>query len=415
MSFFLAGAALLVTIAAVLLLARRNGSVRQADLDDPNIAWYRTREAEIDSSEAALVEDARLRLLEDGLARPGATATAVEKELTERASGRFPMLLLLLLLIGGAGAVYWQTGALEDVLIYRELSDIRPEDGEQARVRLQERIARRSAARPDNLQYQGLLGRLYMAAEDFPAASQAFERLVERAPEDPEALALAAQARFLASGRELDEQAQLYAERALAVNPGQRTALGLLGMASFEAGVYPAAIAYWERLRALEAQESPGYAMLTEVIELARERSGAAPIAAAERVPADSETSGAGGHGASTAPGILVDLRLADPQAADPGAVVFVFARPEGQAGMPVAVRRLQAAELPVQLRLTDQDAMAGQLLSEAGRVVVTAQLSSNGQPGEANALLSGVSVPVVAGGADSKVIIELGAKSERG
>ena len=58
---------------------------------------------------------------------------------------------------------------------------------------------------------------------------------------------------------------------------------------------------------------------------------------------------------------------------------------------------------------------MAGQLLSEAGRVVVTAQLSANGQPGEANALLSGVSVPVEAGGADTKVIIELGAKSERG
>ncbi len=253
-----------------------------------------------------------------------------------------------------------------------------------------------------------------MAGEDFPAASAAFERLVQRAPEDPEALALAAQSRFLASGRDLDEQAQLYAERALAVNPEQRTALGLLGMASFEAGVYPAAIAYWERLRALEAKESPGYAMLTEVIELARQRSGAASVTAAEGAPT-AEAGEAEGPNSEAAPGILVDLRLADAQAADPRAVVFVFARPEGRAGMPVAVRRLQAAELPVQLRLTDSDAMAGQLLSEAGRVVVTAQLSANGQPGEANALLSGVSVPVVAGGADSRVIIELGAKSERG
>ncbi|MEM6773482.1 MAG: cytochrome C biogenesis protein [Pseudomonadota bacterium] len=416
MSFFLAGAALLLIIAAVLLLARRDNAPRPADLDDPNIAWYRTREAEIDSSEVALVEDARLRLLEDGLPPEGEAQAALQNESAARAGiGGFPVLLLLPLLAGGAGAVYWQTGALEDVLIYRELTDIRPEDGEQARSKLLKRIERRSEARPDNLQYQGLLGRLYMAGEDFPAASAAFERLVQRAPEDAEALAMAAQARFLASGRALDERAQLYAERALAVNPQQRTALGLLGMASFETGVYPAAIAYWERLRALEAKPSPGYAMLTEVIELARERSGAAPVAAVDEAPAVPASTGPGEAGALMAPGILVDLRLADAQAADPAAVVFVFARPEGQAGMPVAVRRLQAAELPVQLRLTDRDAMAGQLLSEAGRVVVSAQLSSNGQPGEANALLSGVSGPVVAGGEDSRVMIELGVKSDRG
>jgi cytochrome c-type biogenesis protein CcmH len=62
---------------------------------------------------------------------------------------------------------------------------------------------------------------------------------------------------------------------------------------------------------------------------------------------------------------------------------------------MPIAVRRLTAAELPVTLRLSDADSMAGQVLSDAGDVVVSAQLSRNGQPGEANAPISAAPNPV--------------------
>ena len=82
---------------------------------------------------------------------------------------------------------------------------------------------------------------------------------------------------------------------------------------------------------------------------------------------------------------------------------------------MPVAVRRLLASQLPLTLRLSDSDAMAGQRLSEAGRVLVSAQLSANGQPGEANALYSGIAGPVAAGGGEVAVSIELGAGDERG
>jgi cytochrome c-type biogenesis protein CcmH len=63
---------------------------------------------------------------------------------------------------------------------------------------------------------------------------------------------------------------------------------------------------------------------------------------------------------------------------------------------------------LPLTLRLTDSDAMAGQLLSEAGSVVVSAQVSANGQPGQANALFSGQSSPIEAGDGSAAVTIEL-------
>lgn len=406
MSAFIAGALGLLAVAAGLLILRRPHIARPADDDDPNLAWLRSREQEIEGADPALVEEARLRLLEDGLKPAGDAHPGTRK--------RFPALALLAVLLLAVGGIYWKTGAMEDVLIYRALETISPEDGEAARVALLNRIAARSSARPENLQYHGLLGRLYMADEDFSSAQASFERLVELAPEDPQALALAAQARFLASGRRLDEVSQLYAERALAVDPQQRTALGMLGMASFEAEQYNAAVSYWERLQALESPGSPAHTMLEEVLDLARQRAGGESVAAASVRAADASAEAGAASEDSDAAGISVVLSLAAALEADPAAVVFVFARSTGSRGMPVAVRRVAAGELPLTLRLSDNDAMMGQRLSEAGEVIVTAQVSANGQPGEANALFTGAAGPVSAGGVDVSVSIELQPAGER-
>lgn len=416
MSGFLLAVLALFLLALGILAWRRDGP-RDADRDDPNLHWYRQRARELgegaghgnnEGAEAgnepgneALREEARLRLLEDTL--PDALpATAADS--SAAGLGRVPLLALGAVLLLLSAAIYRHTGALEDVLIHRDLARLKPGDGARARARLMERIAARSAAREDNLQYLHLLGQLYMADENYPAASAHFARLAARAPEDPRAQAMAAQARFLAAGRVLDDRAQLLAERALAVDPRQRTALGLLGMAAFEAGSYRAAASYWERLQAQEAPASPAYKMLGDVLALARQRGGlVAPVD--EAAPLDKTASG--GHSA----GISVSLAFAEGVAAEPGATVFVFARPaSARGGMPIAVRRLSAGDLPLTLRLSDADSMAGQLLSAAGAVRVSAQLSVNGQPGLANARLSGAAGPVAVGGAEASVTIVLGA-----
>lgn len=405
MTGFLLAALTLFSIALGLLAWRRDGP-RDADRDDPNLNWYRQRARELskgghdgdDRDNETLREEARLRLLDD--APPDAPLDAAPAD-SSAAAGRVPLLALGAVLLLLSGAIYRHTGALEDVLIHRDLVSLAASDDALARARLMERIAARSAVREDNLQYLGLLGQLYMADENYRAASERFARLAERAPEDPRAQAMAAQARFLAAGRVLDDRARLLAERALAVDPRQRTALGLLGMASFEAGSYRAAAAYWERLQAQETRGSSAYEMLGEVLALARRR--AAPVdkaALADKTPSGGDSAG-----------ISVSLAFADGVAAEPGATVFVFARPAAaRGGMPIAVRRLSAGDLPLTLRLSDADSMAGQLLSAAGAVRVSAQLSTNGQPGLANARLSGAAGPVAAGGAEASVTIVLGA-----
>jgi cytochrome c-type biogenesis protein CcmH len=246
-------------------------------------------------------------------------------------------------------------------------------------------VEQRAARRPDNLHYLALLGRYYMGQQAYARAAAAYTRLASRAPGDAQSLAYAAQAQYLARGRQLDDDTRLLAEQALAINPHQRTALGLLGMASFEQGQYRAAIDYWQRLLAVEPAGSDTARMIAGVIDSARQRLGGEPAA----LPA---ADGAPGQEA----GITVQVSLPEGARIDAGDTVFVLARnAESDSRMPIAVRRLQAGQLPATLRLDDSNSMAGQKLSEAASVLVLVQVSPDGRPGESNATWLGRAGPL--------------------
>ncbi|MFV0278218.1 MAG: tetratricopeptide repeat protein [Parahaliea sp.] len=196
----------------------------------------------------------------------------------------------------------------------------------------------------------------------------------------------------------LDATSQRMAEQALAIDPHQRTALGLLGMVSFEQGHYRAAIQYWERLRATDHPGSESERMIAGVIAQARAQLGEGEAASTAGDPGDN---GQATQAASTSSGAGVNIRVSLPTGAsvNPGDTVFVLARnPDSGSRMPIAVQRLQAAQLPLTLRLDDSNSMAGQKLSEAPKVVVVVQVSPTGQPGEANASWLGEGGPLVPG-----------------
>ena len=376
-TFFAACAALLVL--AALFLLRPGARARARAEDAANLDWFRLRREELAAQDQTeLLEDARLRVVEDGVGDPAPASEPVEQRF--RALWVLPPLTLL-----AAGWLYWQLGAVADVTLAQRLDTLGEETPAAEIDALMSDIGARIGRRPDNLGYRALLGRYHMARGNYAAAAEAYRELAERAPGDAQAPALAAQASFLAAGRELSPEAQRLAERALAADPRQRTALGLLGMASFENARYRAAIEYWERLAALEAPGSPSAGMLQEVIASARARLG-------------DDTAAAGSEPAAGA-GITVTVDAPADVGLDGSETVFVLARREDATSrMPIAVRRFAAAELPRTLRLDDRNSMAGQKLSSAGAVRVFVQVSPDGRPGLANAVLAGSAGPVTAG-----------------
>jgi cytochrome c-type biogenesis protein CcmH len=383
--FIVSCAVLLLLSGLFYLFPRRRTGGADEELESANIEWYRLRQAELAEEGAdALQDDARLRLLEDEQ-QAGAAASPAPV-----ASGSFPGWVLLPVVALLSSMLYYQLGAAPDVLISRQLEALETSDDPARTAALINAIQERVDQRPGNLDYVALLGRYYMGQQNYAQAAETYAELARQAPEDAFALAYAAQAEYLAAGRQLSERAKMWAEQALAIQPHQRTALGLLGMASFEQQQYREAIGYWERLLVTEQPGSESANMITGVIEAARQRLGEAgdtAVVAAHTPQAGAAVAGAG-----------VTVRVALPEGAQvaPSDTVFVLARnAASDSRMPIAVQRLQAGQLPVTLRLDDSNSMAGQKLSDTESVVVVVQVSPDGRPGEAGATWLGQAGPL--------------------
>jgi cytochrome c-type biogenesis protein CcmH len=384
---------------------------RETSLKQDNLAWLRLRQRELagDQAEQVLLSDAGLRLLEDEV-----------DQLTDEAAASTEAGLgwLILPIAALAALLYLQLGAAEDVKLSEAFQSFDPSGEESNLHELMAAVAARADQRPQNLDYQAMLGRYYMGGENYEQARQAYLRLVEANPADSTALALAAQAGFMAKGRVLDQESQMLAERALNQNPHERSALGLLGMVAFERQHYRAAIGYWQRLLAVEEPGSQGAELIEGVIARAQQAiangGGESEIANSrgESAASGDESASSGGENVAASTGSElsgphVTVRVQMPSDASFGAndVVFVFARnAASQSRMPVAAKRFSASQLPLEVRLDDAASMAGQKISALEQVLVFARISRDGQPGEEYASWQGQLGPL-APHADNEIV----------
>ncbi|CAA0088507.1 Formate-dependent nitrite reductase complex subunit NrfG [Halioglobus japonicus] len=381
----LACAGLVLLSSVFYLFPRMRSGAAEADLDRANLEWFRQREAElIRDGESGLREDARIRLLEEQHERK-----EQQIELQKDTARSFPVWVLLPLVAVLASALYYALGAAPDVLITQRLQGMQSDTTPEQMRTLIKDVETRSAQRPDNLHYLAMLGQFYMAEEDYGQAARTYDTLVDAVPGDAQALAYAAQAEYLANERTLGDRARLRAEQALAANPHQRTALGLLGMASFEQGQYRAAIEYWQRLVAMEPPGSESAQMIGQVIATARQQ-------LAQEDPTSAASVAQQPAAAASTKGVTVTVTAPPGAAIAATDTVFILARnANSDSRMPIAVQRLSGAQLPVTLRLDDGNSMAGQKLSQTASVIVAVQVSASGQPGEANASWLGQVGPI--------------------
>ena len=373
MTAFYAAMSLLTVLAIGLLLVPRWQQRRWQG--ESNLDWLALRQGELSDvvgeDRQALSRDAELRILDES---SGAESEQVLPNGGTFAGGRRGVLLLIAVVVIAPILLYFNLGAIEDVRIAEALEGM--QDASPAEVqRLLNDIEERSAAKPGNVEYLSLLGEYYTAQNAHVRALEIYEQLLLEFPESAELLARAAQAEYLKGERQLTDRARRRAEAALAINPEQRSALGTLGMAAFEAGQYARALQYWEQLLAFEAPGTPGYQMLTTIIAEARTRGGLADAPAVLAIEAEPSLS------------VGVTVTVAMPEGVTAQGTVFVIARPSGGAQrMPTAAVRRSASELPFSVRLDDTSSMAGQKISALSLIDVEVQLSETGQPGRANA-----------------------------
>ncbi|MFL2492064.1 MAG: tetratricopeptide repeat protein [Luminiphilus sp.] len=383
-------AAGLCAIAAFFLTVLPAFWTRQLEgdsLDD----WLAVRKTETDDAE--LLSDAQLRVWDDKDSEQAA------QMIEGGASSWRYQIVLVLALIAATLAIYDRLGAYEDVQITRAIVDLGAASPEDV-TELVTRIEQRSGERPKNLDYRSLLGEYYISTGRASEALENFEAILEEAPEAPDVLGRAAQAEFIVNGQTLNARAQQRAERALASDPRQKSALATLAMGEFGQGNYMEAIGYMRVLRDLEIPGSEAHELMKSAIAESESRmaqAGTQRVAPTDTPQADA---GAGVE-------ILVSLDEGVDASAFSGLTAFVIARPAGsQVRMPTAVSRYTVGEWPFSVTLTDANSMAGQSLSALNSVDIEVQVSQNGQPGLANAVLSGSASNVSLGDSVEAVVV---------
>lgn len=377
--FFLV-ALVLVLVAALFILTplMMNRSRQQSSRDGINVSVFKQRLAELeaDRNNQDITEDEFLllktelerRLLEEA-SSSDATANGIQ-----RSSLKLPLLLSLMTALIAWG-VYQQIGAKADWEITQTLNDLRAkadagEDIKIGRQHFLEQLMARLEQRPENTHYLMLVAGIQMDMENYPAATDAYQRLALIQPEDPAILAQYAQSLYLSSNRRLNAKIQSIADKALSLNPRQPTVLGLLGIASFESGEYQQAINYWQQLLPMLGPTSNNRQMITAGIEQA----------VARIIKSGGVVEGEVLASSSLAASLQLQVSMAAHLDVDANASVFIYARAVGGSKMPLAVVRLKTADLPTVVTLDDSMAMtAGSKLSNFEQVEVIARISKNG------------------------------------
>lgn len=266
---------------------------------------------------------------------------------------------LILVLIAGA-ALYWRYGS------WRVGSEGVQAASTQAVLKMVDDLAARLHTPEGQGDLQGwtMLGHSYMIMGRYPDALDAFTHARTLSKDsDPQVLSSYAEALSLSDPGSFMEKALPVFEQALKMDPHNVQALWYGGLGALQRGDRSLAV---ERWNAVLAQNPP--ADYRRVIEKA--------IAAAGGTPESSAT----GPAAAT---IALHVSVAPALSAktSPDATVFVYVQPkDGAGGPPLAARRFKVSDLPLDLQLSDQDAVVPErVISAYDEVLVSARISIGG------------------------------------
>lgn len=393
-SFWIAATVLIILALAFVLYPlffHRREAVKQTDLRNQNLMAYRTRMAELERErQSGIIDDEAYQQLYDELA--GAMLDDVpedhtpEKKVPGRKAAVAVALVSVLFVPAAAVYLYGEWGALDGVEALATMQELG--DSDEARVaqmnKLTEQLRSRLEASPDNPDGWAMLGQTYMRLERHEDAAWAFRKLADSVESDDRsraaALGLSAQALFFHNQGRMTDAVTSAIEEARGLDPDEVNSLGLLGINAFSREDYRKAIEYWERIQEV-APDHPQLASIQGGIKEAYSRLGEQPPEPEPAFPAPDDN----------AEGVTVRVTLDDAFSQDipEDTTLFLFARAANtQSGPPLAVVRLTAGALPVEMRLDNRHAMSPQaVISSADKVIVTARLTRSGninaQPGD--------------------------------
>jgi cytochrome c-type biogenesis protein CcmH len=233
-----------------------------------------------------------------------------------------------------------------------------------------------------------LLGRTYIMMGDFNKALTAYNQAYTlTSGADTEALLGYAEARVLVNEADFEGAAGQLFEKALAAEPGNPKALWYAGLTAYRKQDLATARSRWATLRDLGGPPEILQILEQRIAEIDQQigppaEAGASPAPAVAAVSAAATVSPAS-EPAATSDGIALRIEVAPELVAKvpPGMTLFVLAR-SGTGGPPLAALRRSTNELPLDVTLTDDNAMIpGTSLKQVESLALVARVSLTGRP----------------------------------
>ena len=224
---------------------------------------------------------------------------------------------------------------------------------------------------PEDVEGWFMLGRTMMAKQQYGEAVTAFQRSNDLLADEPGIMFALADALAMQNNGNLLGEPEELVLRGLQLAPRFPNGLWLAGMAAEQRQDYKAAHRYWSQLLPLISDNPDSTREIKSLLAKLEESEPELANAAAE--PAS---------GGGSRLSLVVDISPQLKSKAKPEDAVFVYAKAMQGPPMPLAVKKLTLADLPVALTLSDADAMMPTMkLSSFRQVIVGARVSTSGNP----------------------------------
>jgi cytochrome c-type biogenesis protein CcmH len=263
-------------------------------------------------------------------------------------------------------------------------------------------LSARLEQNPNDGKGWAMLARSYAVMGRYNEALPAYEKAANLVKNDPVLLVDYADVLALVNGKNLQGKPLELIQSALVLDPNNIKGLNLIGSAAYQAGDYPHAIDYWEKLLQLLPPDSPNAKKINNSIANARAHEAGKQT---QSLQAQGEAQPAAG-GAQISGVVRLSPALAGK--VSPADTVFVFAKAMSGPPMPIAVIRAQVKDLPQKFVLNDSMAMTPTMkLSNFKEVVVSAKISKSGNAAQQSGDLRGEVASVKVGTDNVQLVID--------
>lgn len=215
-----------------------------------------------------------------------------------------------------------------------------------------------------------MLGRTLMSLQQYPEAVTAFQRSYDLTKTEPTIMLALADALAMIRDGDMRGEPEKLVKQALELSPDELTGLWLAGLAAEQSGRFREAFDYWVKLLPLLGDDLQSTSEIKTLLAALKKKQPDLPELNFVSAPV--------AEGLSVA--VSLDSKFVSKVNADD--LLFIYAKAASGPPMPLAAKRLKVSDLPIQVTLSDNDAVMPQMkISGFDQIIVGARVSKSGNP----------------------------------